>query len=89
MLSAAREGEWERMIEQEQARRPLIEAFFATPPERHEAPAVAEFIREVQAIDAEVMVLAERGKQAAAEVLRLLTNRNRAADAYTAAARRR
>ena len=82
MLSHAREGEWDRLVELEEQRRPMIEAFFSTPPEPHEAPAVAEFIREVQEIDSQVMALAEEGKQATAEALRLLSNRQRAAHAY-------
>ena len=89
MLELARSGEWQPLIELEAERKPLIEAFFSHPVEAAEAPAVATFIRRVQELDAQVVTLAEQGRESTAEALRVLTSRQRAADAYGAHHRRR
>ena len=84
MLELAQSGDWDRLMELESERKPLIEAFFAHPVEPDESPAVAAFIGEIQEVDAQVVELAEKGREATAEALRLLANRQRAADAYGA-----
>lgn len=82
MLHHAKKGEWERLAELEQARRALIEGFFASPPQPQEAAAVAEMIQAVAELDAKTVALAEQGRDSTAEALKVIANRQRAAEAY-------
>ena len=62
MGELAAKGEWEMVVEREAVRREALEAFFAAPIPAEQAPAVAEGIREIMALDEQLVVVCQRAQ---------------------------
>lgn len=82
MATAAQAGEWEEVTELESQRRAMLESFFAQPVSEADAPAVAEGIRAVMAIDQELMALCQEMKGVIAQQMGQLNQGRKAHTAY-------
>ncbi len=82
MLQKAQSEDWQTLVSLEETRKSLITDLFALPLVAEHGPAVAEAIREMLAIDQQIMVLSEAGRQQAANGMRHLQQSHRAMHAY-------
>ena len=82
MLQVAQAEDWQTLVSLEDARKDLIAALFAPPLAAVHTPGLAEVIREILAIDQQVITLSEAGRQQAANGMRQLHQAHRAMQAY-------
>lgn len=82
MLQLAQIKDWQTLASVEEARRDLIAAFFAQPYSGEAAAAIVDGIREVRALDEQIVVLSEAGRQEVANGMRQLQQAHRAMQAY-------
>ena len=82
MLQVAQAEDWQTLVSLEEARKDLIAALFSPPLAAERAPGVAEAIREILAIDQQIIALSEAGRQQAANGMRQLHQAHRAMQAY-------
>jgi hypothetical protein len=81
MLQVAQAEDWQTLVSLEDSRKDLIAALFAPQLAVH-TPRFAEVIREIFAIDQQIITLGEAGRQQAANGMRQLRQANRAMQAY-------
>ena len=82
MLSCAQRQEWDDVIHKEQERRRALEAFFAQQVTVDEAEAVASGIRELMALDNEILAMGRTARDEVARQAGLLQRGRRAEAAY-------
>jgi len=85
MLDAARKESWDALVELEQTRRPLVSQ--CAEPDASLSPEIAEILREVMAIDAQVVALSEQARDAVGAELQGLQKGRKATDAYSTSSR--
>lgn len=83
MLEKAQSSAWDEVIELEAKRRDLIVAFFLTPIRPELAPAVAEGIQLILAVDREIAKLGLAEKLDAGQALRQMEQGRKAVKAYS------
>lgn len=82
MLQIAQYEDWLTLVSLEEARSELIAAFFAQPVADDHASDIANGIREILAMDQEIMLLSEGGQQQAVNGLRQLHRATHVIQAY-------
>jgi len=82
MLQVAQAEDWQTLVSLEDTRKDLIAAFFAPQQAPAHAPGLAAVIREILAIDQQIIALSEAGRQQAANGMRQLHQTHRALHAY-------
>lgn len=82
MLQMAQTEDWQTLVSLEDARKDLITTVFAPPFIAEHTPRVAEVIREILAMDQQIIALSEAGRQQAANGMRQLHQTHRAMQAY-------
>jgi len=87
MRDAAGREDWEGLSELETQRQPRLHAAFAVPVQAAAAAARADLIRQINAVNQEVIALGERGRAKVSEALGQLAVGRRARSAYTRSAR--
>lgn len=83
MARQADAGEWDEVLRRETERRKAMEAFFAHGVSPADAEKLAEGMRELMALDKDVMVCCRRARDEAAEAATALGVGRRAQAAYT------
>jgi hypothetical protein len=83
LRAAAADGQWERAVDIEATRRPLIEALFPVPPEVSRERLAAALARLLES-DRELIALGERAQGEIADGLTGLARGRQAVNAYTA-----
>ncbi len=79
----AEEGQWEQVGELESRRRERLERFFSTPVPSSDAPAVAEAIRELMALDEAITHRGAALREEVARELNTISKGRRASAAYS------
>jgi len=82
MLSAARRDEWQRVVELDARRQPLLQAAFREPIPPSTAGATASLARRVHALNEELVYLGESGRTSVSQALAQLSRGRRARAAY-------
>ncbi|MFV8833599.1 flagellar protein FliT [Aquisalimonas sp. APHAB1-3] len=82
MLRAARQGEWASVAELEAQRRDLSQQLFADPVPAEAADVVNHCVRELLALDPELIQLAEAARDEAGEAVRRTQTGKTALSAY-------
>lgn|SRR5690625_1996705 len=82
MLEQARAGDWVALARGEQERQELARNLFATPVPADAAPTVAECIRQVLALDTELLALTTTARDESARGMQDMRQGQKALDAY-------
>jgi hypothetical protein len=82
MLSVARHQEWSRVVELDQQRRPLIQAFFGRPVPPASAEEIAGLTRRLRGLNDELISFSEQSRGALSQALAELGRGRRAQAAY-------
>ena len=80
----AGDGAWEEVEQVQSERRDLIERFFERPAQAHETIWMRPMLREIIAVDAELVRLAEDARTGLGSELYQARRRRKAREAYTA-----
>ena len=86
MVSLARSGEWDELVEQEGKRRPALEAFFAALSDetrQQYADQIRQFIQTLLELDQQVMSLSAKAKLDAAQDVQKIQAASKAAKMYS------
>ena len=82
LLELARQGEWEAVGEGQRQRQQAVEAFFSEPVPAEISGEVEQGIREILAVDQEVMALGTAARDEVGEAIQSLGQRRKAQTAY-------
>lgn len=82
LLESARAGDWVALARGEQERQELARNLFSTPVPADAAPTVAECIRQVLALDTELLALTSAARDEAARAMQDVRQGQKALDAY-------
>lgn len=82
MLRMAETEDWQALMALEEARQGIMAAFFAPPWAAERVPGVASALRDVLALNQQIIALSEAGRQQAADGMRQLQQKHRAMQAY-------
>lgn len=82
MLEAARAEDWIALARGEQERQELARDLFSTPVPREAAATVAECIRQMLALDSELLTLTTAARDQAAQAMQDVRQGQKALDAY-------
>jgi hypothetical protein len=83
MLTSAQQERWPELIQMEKDRQGMLGQIFSQTISIQQAEAVAAMIRELLAIDREVIALSEAGRQQAAAQMKQLSRQKKAHAAYS------
>ena len=87
MLGAAKEEDWQRLIDLETKRHDLIRSAFAKPIARSDGDNVAAVVGRIQAINQSLIALGNQGREKLAGALNRMATGRRALSAYAGATR--
>ncbi|NLO79810.1 MAG: flagellar protein FliT [Xanthomonadaceae bacterium] len=82
LLKHARAGDWVALARGEQERQDLARSLFSTPVPPDAAPTVAECIRQVLALDTELLALISASREEAAKAMQEARQGRKAVEAY-------
>ncbi len=87
MVGAAKDEDWQRLVELETKRHDLIRSAFAKPIARSDGDNVAAVVGRIQAINQSLMALGNQGREKLASALNRMATGRRALSAYAGATR--
>ncbi len=83
MLKLAEQGDWEKVMEEEQVRRDLIERFYSNTDQARKVPGIAEMTREMISINKKLTKLAVHAKKQMGGDASSIGKGRRAVNAYS------